>query len=1043
MNPVFMIMIGLLFAGTGFNFPVTAEAGPEAVLFIFQAESGVKGQVKFGEVPVPGVTVTATQGDKKHVVVTDQQGAYVLPDLSGGTWTIEVEMLGFAPIKQDITFGSAVPTAEWALKMLPIEEIRAEILKPPPPAPAPTSSSTPAKPAAAAPARPQAGFQRTEVNAAANAAPPAQAGNEPATTGAFANVSQEELNQRAADGLLINGSVNNAAATPFAQLAAFGNNRRGVRPLYNGGIGVVIDNSALNARSYSLTGQDTPEPSYNRMVGSFNFGGPLKIPGLITNNGPNFFVGYQRTQNRSATNQSTRMPTAAERNGDFSQTRTPLGQPVQIIDPLTGAPFSGNVIPASRISPQALALLNFYPLPTFEGSDRYNYQVPLVDITHQDSVQARMNKAINNRHSLAGNFDLQSSRSDSSSVFSFLDTTRSFGINAAVNWTYRPVSRFSATFRYQFNRQASRVTPYFAERINVSGAAGITGNNQDAPYWGPPRLVFASGIESLSDGQYSFNRNQANTLGYSSFWNKGRHNFTFGGDLRRQQVNLQSQQDARGTFTFTGAAAGADFAGFLLGIPDTSSIAFGNADKYFRQTFYNAFISDDWRMNGSITLNLGVRWEFETPINELYGRLVNLDIAPGFTAIAPVVAADSERALVKSDSRGIQPRLAFAWRPIAASSMIVRGSYGVYRNTNVYQSIAIQMAQQSPLSKSLSVQNSPANPLTLANGFIIPPGFTPNTFAVDPNFRVGSVQNWNLSIQRDLPAALQMVAMYMGTKGTHLPQEFLPQTYPAGAPEACLTCPSGYAYLTSGGNSNRHAGQIQLRRRLRSGFTANAQYTFSKAIDNAPLMAGGQVITVAQGGPSIAQNWLNLNAERSLSNFDQRHQLVVQTQYTTGVGVTGGALLTGWRGTLLREWTFASQLTVGSGQPQTPVYLAAVRGTGVTGSLRPNLTGASVDEAPAGLFVNPAAFAVPAAGQWGNAGRNTITGPSQFLLNASLGRSFPWGDRYGVDLRFDATNVLNHVTYQGWITNITSAQFGLPSRANAMRSIQTTLRLRF
>jgi hypothetical protein len=954
-------------------------------------------------------------------------------------------MLGFAPIKQDITLGSGIPTTEWSLKMLPLEEIKAEVFKPAPPVPAPAASSSSVQTRQATPATPtpRAGFQRTEVNASSNAPPPAQSANEPAASGAFANLSQEELNQRAADGLLINGSVNNGAASPFAQVPFFGNNRRGARPLYNGGVGVVIDNSALNARSFSLTGQDTPEPNYSRMVGSFNFGGPIRIPGLISNNGPNFFVGYQRIQNRSANTQTTRMPTERERSGDFSQTRNPLGQPVQIIDPMTGLPFQGNVIPAERISPQARALLGFYPLPNSDGAARYNYQIPIVDITHQDSVQTRINKAINVRHSINGNFDLQSSRSDSPNVFGFLDTSRGFGLNGAVNWTYRPVSRFSATFRYQFSRQSTRVTPYFANRINVSGAAGITGNNQDAPYWGPPRLAFSSGIESLSLAQFSFNRNQASTFGYNSFWNRGRHNFTFGADLRRQQVNMLSQQDARGTFTFTGGAAGSDFAGFLLGIPDTSSIAFGNADKYFRQTFYNAFINDDWRMNGSVTLNIGVRWEFETPIDELYGRLVNLDIAPGFTAITPVIAGDADRSLIKADSMGVQPRVAFAWRPIAASSMIVRGSYGVYRNTNVYQAIAIQMAQQSPLSKNLSVANSPSNPLTLANGFNIPPGVTPNTFAVDPNFRVGHVQNWNLSVQRDLPAALQMVAMYMGTKGTHLPQEFLPQTYPPGAPSPCAGCPTGYAFLTSGGNSSRHAGQIQLRRRLRSGFTASAQYTYAKAIDNAPLMAGQQVVTVAQGGSGLAQNWLDLNADRALSNFDQRHQLVVQTQYTTGVGVAGGALLTGWRGSLLREWTFASNLTVGSGQPQTPVYIAAVPGTGVTGSLRPNYTGASIDEASSGLFVNPAAFALPAPGQWGTAGRNTITGPSQFILNASLGRTFPWGDRYGIDLRFDATNVLNHVTYQSWNTNITSAQFGLPSRANAMRSLQTTLRLRF
>jgi hypothetical protein len=408
-------------------------------------------------------------------------------------------------------------------------------------------------------------------------------------------------------------------------------------------------------------------------------------------------------------------------------------------------------------------------------------------------------------------------------------------------------------------------------------------------------------------------------------------------------------------------------------------------------------------------------------------------VSPDFRSIEAVVG----NGLVEPDRFGIQPRISFAWRPVAASSLIVRGGYGVYRNTNVYQVIATQMAQQSPLSKSLSVQNTAANPLTLANGFVTSQGVTPNTFAVDPGFSVGYVQTWQLSIQRDLPAALQMTAMYMGTKGTRLPQEFLPNTFPSGAVN-----PSGYVYLSSNGNSTREAAQIQIRRRLRSGFTANAQYTYAKAFDNAPLLAGG-VVTANQGGAQIAQNWLDLSAERGPSSFDQRHQLSVQGQYTTGVGVRGGALLGGWRGAFLKEWTVASQLNVGSGLPQTPLYFAAVPGTGVTGTLRPDVTGASVEAAPPGLFLNPAAFRTPAAGQWGNAGRNSIVGPRQFVLNASLGRSFRLNDRYNVDLRVDATNVLNHVTFKNWNTTVTSAQFGLPSRVDPMRSVQTTLRLRF
>jgi hypothetical protein len=1006
-----------------------------ALLAFALSASEHHGLVKFGGLPVPGATVTAKQGDKSFTAITDQQGAYAFPDLTDGVWTVQIEMLLFSTITREVAVAPGAPSPEWELKLLSMDEIKATATAaPPPPAapetrpaevPRPRNAKGVPPPAAA---NTQTAFQRTEVNATGN----------PATPGADAGTTDStgELTQRAADGLLINGSVNNGAASPFAQFPAFGNNRRGAGGLYNGNLGITVDNSALDARSFSLTGQDTPKPAYNHFTGMASFGGPLKIPRLLRN-GPNFFIGYQWTRNRNANTLPGLMPTQDERDGNLSSV------PGTIFDPATRLPFAGNLIPQNLISPQAKALLNLYPLPNFNGSSQFNYQIPIVSVSHQDSMQSRLNKTLGRKNQLAGNFAFQSTRTDNPNLFGFLDTGSTLGMNANVNWRHSFTQRFYGTLGFQFSRLAAHVNPYFANRQNVSGEAGITGNNQEAVNWGPPGLAFSSGITGLSDGLSSFHRDQTSALSYSILWNRSRHNLSFGGDFRRQEFNYLSQQDPRGSFTFTGAAAGSDFAGFLLGVPDTSSIAFGNADKYFRASSYDAYFADDWRMSPGFTLNAGVRWEYGTPITELYGRLVNLNIAPGFTAEAPVVAANPAGfpdSLIHPDKHGFQPRIGISWRPFSASSTVVRGGYGVYYNTSVYQPIALQMAQQSPLSKSLSVANTPLSPLTLANGFQVSPSITPNTFAVDPNFRVGYSQNWQLSIQRDLPGALVMIATYAGVKGTRGMQEFLPNTYPAGAVNPCPGCPSGFVYLASNGNSTRESGQIQLRRRLHNGLTANVQYTWAKAIDDSAL--GGR----GQGGTVIAQNWLDLRAERGLSNFDQRHQLSVQAQYTTGMGIGGGALVGGWKGALFKEWTFVSQITAGSGLPLTPTYPVAVRGTGVTGPIRPDYTGASLYAAPPGFFLNPAAYVAPASGQWGNAGRDSITGPSQFALNASLGRTFRLGDRLNADLRIDATNALNHVVYTSWITAVNSAQFGLPNPANPanpMRSVQTTLRVRF
>ena len=1021
------------------------------------------GQVLFGGLPVPGASITATLGDRTFATVSDQQGAYAFPDLPDGTWKFHIEMLGFAPLDGEAAVMPNAPDARWDLHMLPLSEMKAVAapqVATAQPAPAADAKPRPAarkgKGGPPAPTNTQTPFQRAEVTAASGGAPPAEPADQ--NTG--------ELSQQASDGFLINGTANNGAASTFATSPAFGNNRRGPRSLYSGNLGFTLDNSALDARPFSLTGQDTPRAAYNRFTGLASFGGPLKIPHLIRN-GPTVFVNYQWTRNRNASTQPALMPTDAERNGDLSRVTTPQGQPVSILDPSTGHPFPGNAIPPSLISPQAKALLNLYPLPNFDGGARYNYQAPLVGILHQDALQSRVNETINRHNQLFGFFAMQSMRTDTPNLFGFLDTGSTLGLTAGAYWRHSFKPRLYGTFGYLFSRYAARTKPYFAYRQNIAGAAGISGDNQDPVNWGPPRLSFASGIEPLSDGSPSFTRSQTTAVSYETVWNRGSHNLTIGGDLRRQTFNLLFQQDPRGTFGFTGAATGNDFAGFLLGIPDTSSIAFGNADKYFRAWGYDAYFNDDWRISPSFTLNAGARWEYWSPITERYGRLVNLDIAPGFGADAPVEANHPTGALtgqaypaslVRPDKHAIQPRVAFSWRPIAASSMVVRGGYGVYYNTSVYLPIALQMAQQPPLSKNLSISNSPAHPLTLANGF--PDAAAANTFAVDPGFRIGYSQNWQVSVQRDLPGSLVATGVYMGNKGTRGMQEFLPNTFPAGAANPCPACPSGFIYLTSNGNSNRHAGQIQLRRRLHSGISAELRYTYSKSIDDATLGGRNQSVTpttgpgaafaysaqspgASQSAPLIAQNWLDLSAERGLSNFDQRHVASVQFQYTTGMGIAGGTLVRGWKGALFKEWTLVNQITAGTGLPLTPVYVTAVAGTGVTGSVRPDYTGAPLYSAPPGAYLNSGAYAAPAAGHWGNAGRNSITGPSQFTCNASLGRTFRVSDRLSLDGRIDLANALNHVTFPSWNTTANSAQFGLPGAANPMRSVQTTVRLRF
>lgn len=931
-----------------------------------------RGVVSFNGLPLPGASVALTQNGAKRYVVTDAEGGYEIEAIESGAFIVEVDKQLFQAQRRE--FAGADESAEWDLELIPREELEAKVID-------------------------QSGsFQRTAVTVAAPSGASAAATRDPGPPPDPALASQ------AADGFLINGSVLNANASPFGRSGAFGNNRRNQRSLYNGSVGVILNNALFDARAYSLTGQSTPKPDYSRIQGLLAFGGPLKIPQLLEQGGPTFSVNYQWTRNRNATTQTGLMPTSDQRAGIFNE-------PVR--DPLSGEAFPGNLIPASRISPQASALLGLYPEANFQGGERYNFQLPIVNGLHQDELQTRANKQVG-RNGFSGNFSLNSIRTDTPDLFGFLETGSIYGWNATAGYRRRVGYRSFLDVTVNVNRLSTRTTPYFSNREDVSGEAGIGGNNQEPINWGPPNLMFSNGVTPLSMSQASRVRNQTASLSIAHFASRKDHNIYSGYTYRRQQFNILAQQDARGTFVFNGAAAGNDFAGFLLGIPDTSSIAFGNADKYLRGSVHEAFVNDDWRISPGLTINVGARWEYWSPVHEKYGRLVNLSVGPNFETAVPSAT------LPRADRNNLAPRVAVSWRPFAASSTVVRAGYGVYYDTSIYQPIALEMAQQAPLSRSLRVANSAATPLTLENGFPESSAASATTFGVDTDFRSGYVQTWRLSAERDLPAALHLSASYTGGKGSRGQQQILPNTSPLRATE-----PFGFAYLISNGNSSRHAAQIQLRRRLRRGLTWELEYTWAKMLDNS--MLGGE-------GRLIAQNWLDLAAERGRSDLDQRHRIGANFQYTSGIGLPQK-----W----LREWTLGSVLTWGTGLPLTPIYPLATPGTGFTGVLRPDYTGADIYAAPDGLNLNPAAIVAPPPGAWGNAGRNSITGPRQFSVGMSVGRTLRAWDRYSLDMRIDASNATNTPVYPTWNAVLGHSQFGLPNAVNPMRSMQITLRLGF
>jgi hypothetical protein len=398
--------------------------------------------------------------------------------------------------------------------------------------------------------------------------------------------------------------------------------------------------------------------------------------------------------------------------------------------------------------------------------------------------------------------------------------------------------------------------------------------------------------------------------------------------------------------------------------------------------------------------------------------------------------------LLRPDKRGVAPRFGIAYRPWVKHSTVIRGGYGLYWNTSFYQSIVNSMAQQSPLSNSFSIANTTTNPYSIQNILVngsrveAANGTTANTFAIDPGFKNGYSQNWQLVVQQNLQSSMVMTVTYAGVKGTGLPQTFVPNTYPTGAVGVPVGLPTGFKYETSGGNSSYEAGTVQLQRRLRNGLGGNVAYSYSKLMDDG--MLGGR----GQGASVLAQNWLDLKAERALSSSNQTNRLSTGLQFSSGQGLHAAALLKGWKAHALKDWTIMTNVNVASGLPETPTLTSITKGTGISGQLRPEVVG-QLYPATAGYPFNINAFALPPAGLYGDAGRDIITGPTQFSMSGSASRTIRIGERKNLDIRFDAQNLLNHFAYTSYNMTFGTAQFGLPTGAVGARTFNMTARFHF
>jgi Carboxypeptidase regulatory-like domain len=853
----------------------------------------------------------------------------------------------------------------------------------------------------------------------------------------------------------------------------------GRRPQINrirGNVFEQYSNSALDASPYPLNVPVSKQiPSYSERAG-IGFGGPLTIPGLGRGKDKtSFFFNYNMGRSKTPFDSFSTVPTLDERNGDFSKTvitSGPLAGTTPIIyNPESNpsgprTPFQGNMIPSRMLDSAALGLLPYIPKPNLPGAvQNFHLQEALPNST--DRVMGRVGHEISDKDNVAVFYFLNSSRSTSVASNPLLtQSTSMLGQNVNLNETHTFSPHLINTLMLNFNRQRISILNLFAYKQNIAGDLKIQGISQDPRDWGLPMISFTN-FTGLNDTIPSLTRNQTWRGMDFVILNAGKHNLRFGGEVRRVQMNTLQDPDARGTFTFNGfttsdltaaglpvSGTGFDFADFLLGLPQVTTVRFGTSANYFRSWVFSGFVQDDWRASNHLTLNLGARYEFFQPMTEKYGHLSDLEVTPGFasaqvvTGLAPGTLPAS---LVRPDENNWAPRVGIAYRPWTRRRLVMRAGYGIFYDESIYQRLVPNLANQPPFAQASTLTTSPQQILTLEQGFPqVDPAIARNTYAVDPGFRTPYGQTWNFSLENEIMRDWILSLGYVGTKGTKLDLLLGPNLATTGTPldtqaELALKNAQQFTYETSGASSLYNALNVELRRQFHSGLSLDALYTYSKSIDDAASVGGA--------GHTVAQNWQDLAAERGLSSFDMRHRLTLRNMYELPFGDRkrflnhGGALAD-----ILGDWRVMGDATLQTGNPFTARALgnlSAGAGTGAYQSLRADATGLSVglpsSQRTTLEFFNTAAFIAPPAGSFGNAGRNTIPGPGKVNFDMSLGRflTFSREKNIGADIRVSADNIFNTPQFTGLATVVNANDFGRVTSVAAMRTLTFTMRLRF
>jgi hypothetical protein len=845
----------------------------------------------------------------------------------------------------------------------------------------------------------------------------------------------------------------------------------------------TFGDSAFNARPYSLYEANPSKVSSWTESAGLNIGGPLKIPHVYDGTDKTFFyINFGGTWARSPVDSFAAVPTGPERMGDFSN--------VMLYDPATGLPFSGcpqscSILPASAASLTAQekiaqSLLSYIPLPnipvTNVAGQNFNFHLQ----TNLPALSNRLNVNITHqltaKLSLAVNYNFSDGTSHSLSSFPGIEGSsftrgQSVMIGLTQNWT----KTFMHTSQFYFSRARTLGQNEFSDVTDISSTLGLQGISPNSFDYGLPSINFTN-FTGLNDPNFSLARSQTYRYVDSLRWMKNKHTVTVGGEIRKMDINRDTDPAPNGQFSFTGqltsfnssngscdpvlpgTPCGNDFADFLLGYPANTKVQFSNGTNstatYFRNWGFIGYATDDWHMFPRFTLTYGVRYEAFTPPTEINGHIANLEVGPDFPipqCVTPVATdqnglsciAGSTPSLFHGHYNNWAPRLGIAWQPpgkwaSGQHQMTFRAGFSMFYVESYLNTLASEMANQPPFAtaSTLTQQTAAILPLTfLTNLSSAPPGTVTNTVAVNPNYQVPYAMIWNAGVEYNLTRSMFLELMYTGTRGVHLDELLGFSSATNGTAHA-----AGFTYDTTGAFSNFNALQVRLQRRMTRGLMFMARYTYSKSLDDASTIGGG--------GQTVIQDNTDPRGDYGLSSFNMTHQLLGQVSYQLPFGDRQRFATKGWEKAVFGAWRVNGSTTVNSGTPFTVRVFSknpACQNVPGTNSERANQSGDTSISDPTVLeWFNTAAFSIPTA-CFGDAPRNSVIGPGTFTINSGLSKTIPFG-RDGLrrlDFSWNTTNLLNHPNYTGLSTVLGSSTFGEITSVAGMRTMSFTTRLNF